>query len=208
MHWIYRGAASALMAALIGALTGALTAGVLPAGPLAAQQPPGASLPEATPLPPEGTMVVFVNTQVILPIAPGADSAQMSFERISQEADQELQGLAEEIGALIQAYQQQQSLLDPAGRQQKEQEIRDRQEQAAGRQQELNIELDRRRTELLAPILERVTAVIDEIRAEQSYSIVLDLAESGVVSADVSLDITSAVLERLGIDLEGAASGT
>lgn len=62
------------------------------------------------------------------------------------------------------------------------------------------MELDRRRAELLEPIVVRVNEVIEEIRAERSYSIVLDVA-AGVVAADTSLDITTAVLERLGVDL-------
>jgi Skp family chaperone for outer membrane proteins len=91
-------------------------------------------------------------------------------------------------------------LLDTAGRQQKEREIRDKQQEAATRQQELNVELDRRRAELLEPIVVRVNEVIEEIRAERGYSIVLDIA-AGVVAADTSLDITTSVLERLGVDL-------
>ena len=171
------------------------------AAPLAAQEPAAATAAETTPtLPAEGTAIVFVNTQVILPIAPGADSAQAAFQLVLNEFDQELQERATEIDSLLTAYRQQESLLDPAGRERKQQEIFAKQQEAQARQQELNVESDRRRTALLAPILERVTAVIDEIRVEQGYSIVLDLTESGVVAADASLDITAAVLERLGID--------
>ena len=183
---------------------GVLTIGGLLAVPLSAQEPTvGEPLP---PLPPEGTPLVFVNTQVILPIAPGADSAQAAFQLVLNEFDLELQDRAAEIDSLLAAYRQQESLLDPAGREQKQQEILAKQQEAQARQQELNIESDRRRTELLAPILERVTAVIDEIRAERSYSIVLDLTESGVVAADAALDITPAVLERLGVAPDTSAS--
>ena len=180
---------------------GALALGSLIAGPLAGQELPGAPVAlEVVPLPPEGTPVVYVNTQAILPVAPGADSAGAAFQRVSIEFEGELDAFAAEIDSLIGAYQQQQSLLDPAGRQQKEREIRDKQQEAATRQQELNVELDRRRTELLEPIVVRVNEVIEEIRAERGYSIVLDIA-AGVVAADTSLDITTSVLERLGVDL-------
>lgn len=193
MNWIHGGARPAVMRAL------ALAS--LIAGPLAGQELPGAPAAlELVPLPPEGTPIVYVNTQAILPVAPGADSAGAAFQRVSIEFEGELESFAAEIDSLIGAYQQQQSLLDPAGRQQKEQEIRDKQQEAATRQQELNVELDRRRAELLEPIVVRVNEVIEEIRAENSYSIVLDIA-AGVVAADTSLDITTSVLERLGVDL-------
>ena len=42
--------------------------------------------------------------------------------------------------------------------------------------------------------------MIEGIRAEHGYSIVFDVAESGVVAADTNLDITGAVLLQLGID--------
>lgn len=193
MNWIHRGAGPAVMRAL--------ALGSLIAGPLAGQEQPGApATVEAIPLPPEGTPIVYVNTQAILPVAPGADSAGAAFQRVSDEFESELDSLAVEINALIETYQQQQSLLDPAGRQQREQEIRDRQQEATTRQQELMGELDRRRAALLEPIVVRVNDVIEEIRAERSYSIVLDVA-AGVVAADTTLDITTAVLERLGVDL-------
>ena len=192
MNWIHGGARPAVMRAL--------ALGSLIAGPLAAQELPGAPAAlEVVPLPPEGTPIVYVNTQAILPVAPGADSAGVAFQRLSDEFESELDSLAVEINSLIETYQQQ-SLLDPAGRQQKEQEIRDRQQQATTRQQELMGELDRRRAALLEPIVVRVNEVIEEIRAERSYSIVLDVA-AGVVAADTSLDITTSVLERLGVDL-------
>ncbi|WP_420448031.1 OmpH family outer membrane protein [Candidatus Palauibacter sp.] len=193
MNWIHRGARPAVICAL--------ALGALVAGPLAAQEQPTVPLvPEPVPLPPEGTPVVYVNTQAILPIAPGADSAGAAFQRLSVEFENELGALATEINSLIDTYQQQQSLLDPAGRQQQEQEIRDKQQQAATRQQELEVELDRRRAALLEPIVARVNEVIEEIRSERSYSIVLDIA-GGVVAADTTLDITTSVLERLGVDL-------
>ncbi len=190
MHWIHRGTGPAM--------TCALAFGALIAGPLAGQEAP--AVPEAVPLPPEGTPIVYVNTQAILPIAPGADSAGAAFQRLQGEFEGELNGLAEEINTLIGTYQQQQSLLDPTGRQQREQEIRDKQQEAASRQQELEVELDRRRAELLEPIVIRVNEIIEQIRSERSYSIVLDIS-AGVVAADTSLDITTTVLERLGVDL-------
>ena len=154
----------------------------------------------STELPPAGTGLVFVNTQAILPIAPGADSAQIRFQEVLQRYDAELQGLANELDSLMNIYRQQQALLDQAGREQWQEDIQEKQRLAQERQAELERESTRQRDQLLEPILIRITEVIEEIREEQGYSIVFDVAESGVVAADTSLDITAAVLERLGID--------
>lgn len=154
----------------------------------------------STELPPVGTELVFVNTQAILPIAPGADSAQIRFQAVLQSYDAELQGLAVELEELVNTYRQQEALLDQAGREQWQQDIQEKQRLAQERQVELERESTRQRDQLLEPILVRITEVIEEIREEQGYSIVFDVAESGVVAADTSLDITAAVLERLGVD--------
>lgn len=154
----------------------------------------------STELPPVGTELVFVNTQAILPIAPGADSAQIRFQAVLQSYDAELQELAVELEELVNTYRQQEALLDQAGREQWQQDIQEKQRLAQERQVELERESTRQRDQLLEPILVRITEVIEEIREEQGYSIVFDVAESGVVAADTSLDITAAVLERLGVD--------
>ena len=67
MNWIHRGAGRGAMCAL--------ALGWLLAGPLAGQEQLAAPpVLEAVPLPAEGTPIVYVNTQAILPVAPGADS--------------------------------------------------------------------------------------------------------------------------------------
>jgi len=183
MYSILRGAAIAAMTLTLG-----LTS--------SAQEVPTPNME----LPPVGTELVFVNTQAILPIAPGADSAQIRFQEVLQEYDAELQGLAVELDSLLNIYRQQEALLDQAGREQWQQDIQEKQRLAQERQAELERESTRQRDQLLEPILIRITEVIEEIREEQGYSIVFDIAESGVVAADTSLDITAAVLERLGVD--------
>lgn len=155
---------------------------------------------ETTVMPPNGTTVVFVNTQAILPIAPGADSAQAAFQVVLQGFMGELQVLETEIDSLLAVYRQQEALLDEAGKAAKQEEIMEKQRLAQQRQAELETESDRRRNALLEPILLRVREVIDEIRGEHGYAMVFDMAESGVVAADPTLDITAVVLERLGID--------
>lgn len=160
--------------------------------PLAGQE--GASMP------PIGTQLVFVNTGRILPVAPGADSAQSAFEQELQGYQAELEVLASELDSLVAAYRRQETLLDQTAKDQKQQEILAKQRSAQQRQAELEQLSNRRRDQLLAPILQNITSVIEDLRAEREYAIVFDIAESGVIAADSTLDITRAVMERLGID--------
>ena len=155
-------------------------------------------------LPPEGTALVFVNTQAILPVAPGAEAAQAAFETELQGFRSELQGMAGRIDSLLADYRRKESLMDPAAKEAKQNEILDLQQAAQNRQLQLETQSEQRRAALLEPILNNVRSVIEEIRAERQYSIVFDIAESGVIAADSTLDITSAVLQRMGVAADPA----
>lgn len=157
-------------------------------------------------LPPAGTPMVYVNTQAILPVAPGANDAQLSFQEELTGYEDEMRALGAEIDSLVSAYRRQEALLDQGAKEQKQQEILQKQQAARERQLELEQVSEQRRQALLSPILDQVRAVIEEIRAANEYAIVFDVAEAGVVAADPSLDITAAVLERLGVDPESTAA--
>jgi outer membrane protein len=166
----------------------------------------GQAEPGAVTMPPPGTAMVFVNTGAILPIAPGADQAQAKFQTELQVYENELAELSTELDSLLAVYRRQESLMDPSAREAKRQEILQKQQAAQARQLQLEQQSEVRRTELLQPILENVRSVIEDLRAEQSYSIVFDIAESGVIAADPALDITGAVLERLGVSRPAASA--
>ncbi len=192
MRWSVRGSGLALALFMVIAAT--------------AQAQTGGAPGAGTPLPPAGTPMVYVNTQAILPLAPGADDAQQSFQVELTGFEEEMRVLGVEIDSLVAAYRRQEALLDQATKDQKQQEILQKQQAARVRQAELEQLSEERRQALLGPILDRVRDVIEQIRAENQYSIVFDLAEAGVVAADAALDITGAVLEGLGIDPNATAA--
>lgn len=161
----------------------------------------------AAAMPANGTAMVFVNTGAILPVAPGAEAAQAAFEAELQGFRQELEGLGSRLDSMLVDYRRQEAMLDPAAKEAKQKEILDLQQAAQNRQLQLETESEQRRTALLEPILNNVRAVIEEIRAEKSYSIVFDIAESGVIAADSTLDITGAVLQRMGVTPEPTGPG-
>ena len=116
--------------------------------PLTAQGIPEAAPPAInTTLPPDGTPLVFVNTQAILPVAPGADSAEVAFRGVIDGFQAELEGMAAAIDSMTTAYRQQEGLMDPAGRAQRQDEIASRQQAFQTRQQEMELESERRQAE-------------------------------------------------------------
>ncbi|MBA7598846.1 hypothetical protein ES703_05871 [subsurface metagenome] len=67
--------------------------------------------------------------------------------------------------------------------------------------------VDQKHRELFAPVIDKMNEVIEEIAQEQGISIVLDVAAGSLLYADVSLDITSQVIEELNREYAAIASG-
>ncbi len=157
---------------------------------------------QGTPAP--GSPVVYVRGQVILQAAPGAAEAARTFEREIADMRTELQQQAAVVDSLLQDYQRQEVLLSPQAKETKQQQIVNLRNQLQQRQGEMDGQAQQRQQELLGPILEQVGNAIESIRSENRYAIVLDASKEGLVAADTTLDITDAVLSRLGVTAPAA----
>ena len=151
---------------------------------------------QGTPAP--GTAVVYVRGQMILQAAPGAAEAARTFERELADMRTSLQEQAAVVDSMLQDYQRQEVLLSPQAKEQKQTEIMNLRNQLQQRQGEMDTQAQQRQQELLGPILEQVGTIIETVRSENSYSIVLDASKEGLVAADTTLDITDTILSRLG----------
>jgi len=159
-------------------------------GRLDAQQPTAAQPP---------LRFAFINSQLILANTPGRAEAESLFTREMAGYRAEVQGLQAHLDSAVAEYQRTSVALTPAARQAREAEIRNLQQRAQQRAQELDQQASQREAQLTAPIMRRVNAVIEGIRAEFNYSMIFDAAATGgaLVTADQSLDISPLVIERL-----------
>ncbi len=139
----------------------------------------------------------YIDSQAILAQAPGATEAQDQFERDMARYRAELDQIGEELQGMIQQFEQQQLTLSPQARDTQTQTIQAKQEEYNQRAAELEGEAGRRQAELVQPIMDQVTAAIDEIRTEGGYAIIFDLSAQAIVSADPELNLTQQVIDRL-----------
>jgi len=146
-----------------------------------------------------GHRMGYVNLQLIMQQTPGYQQARDSFSTTEQAFRNEMDGLQSSYDSMVAAYQQQQVVLSPTARQEKETELRQFGARVQQRVQEIQNRLQRRERELLAPLEDRVQAVIDGIRAERNLAIVFDVSAQGggIVAADTNLDLTALVVQRL-----------
>ena len=167
----------------------ALFAAVL-AGRLDAQQPTAAAQP---------LRLAFINSQLILANTPGRAEAESLFTREMAGYRAEVQSLQARLDSAVAEYQRTSVALTPAARQAREAEIRNLQQRAQQRASELDQQASQREAQLTAPIMRRVQAIIEGVRAEFNYSMIFDAAaQSGsLVTADRALDISQLVIQRL-----------
>jgi outer membrane protein len=155
-------------------------------------------LASATAVQAQSTLKVgYINSAVLLEEAPGAKEASEQFDRDLQGFYAEIQTMSEELQQLIEQYDRQQMMLSAAAKTQREEEINVRRQAYQTRVEQLEEQAGKRQQELVQPITERVNEVIEQLRAEQSYSFIFDVAAGSIIAADPALDLTPEVLRRL-----------
>ncbi len=139
----------------------------------------------------------YINSQVIIAEDPGATAAQEQFRREMVPFESELQALETEIAGLVSRYQAQQITLTANARRTRQEAIVQKQQAYQERMAQIEAEAGRRQQELVAPIMERINNIIQEIRSAGSYTFIFDVAGGGLIAADESFDLTSEVQQRL-----------
>jgi outer membrane protein len=148
---------------------------------------------------PQGATVAYVSTEIVLRQTPGFAAAESTFNAEMRGYQTEVQSLQRTLDSAVNAFNQQSIVLSPTARQERQEELRQLQQQLEQRTNQLQTQAAQRQQELVGPLEERIQAVIDGYRAERNISLVFDVSApgSGIISADPALDITAAVVQRL-----------
>jgi outer membrane protein len=139
----------------------------------------------------------YIDSKAILDQDPSARAAQQQFEASLATYQAEVQQMGTDLQQLIDQYEQQQAMLSTEAKANREEQIGLKQSQYTQRISELEQQASARQAELVEPVMERITAVIEIIRAEGHYSMIFDVAAQGIISADPALDLTAEVIRRL-----------
>jgi len=143
--------------------------------------------------------IAFINSREILQKTPGYAVAESTYLKEVEGYRTEVQKLQTQLDSAVQAFDQQSIALSPAARQTKQRDLQQMQQRMEQRTDELQNRARQREQELLQPIQSRVQSVIQGLRAELNYSMILDADAAGglIAAADPSLNITARVLQRL-----------
>jgi outer membrane protein len=146
-----------------------------------------------------GAKLAYVNTQAILKQTPGYVQAESTFTKEVETYRGEVQKLQASLDSAASDFEQQSVMLSPTQRTAKRKELQAQQEKLEKRTQELQQRASTRERELLDPIQTKVNSVIEGVRAAGNYAMIFDVSapNSGIVTADKSLDLTQRVIQQL-----------
>jgi len=177
------------MRSLLGAASVALVTSLVFSGVAGAQ---AASAPAST-------KIGYINSAMILQQAPGRAEAEAQFEKEVGVYRQQIQRMDDSLKTLMTAFDRDAPKLDSSAREARRTSIGQREMEYQTRARGLDSTMQARQAQLVKPIMERVQSVIEAIRAEDNYAVILDVGSqvSLVVAADKRLDLTNRVLARL-----------
>ncbi|MEJ2541306.1 MAG: OmpH family outer membrane protein [Gemmatimonadota bacterium] len=139
----------------------------------------------------------FINSQALLAQAPGAAEASQQFDQELGGMRAQLQPMAEELDSMIAQFEAQSMTLSEQARRQRQQAIAAKQGELQEAAAQMEQQAEQRRAQLVQPIMDRISRIIEELRVEGSYHLIFDVAAGSIIAADPSLDLTDQVLTRL-----------
>ncbi|MFT5144638.1 MAG: outer membrane protein, partial [Thalassolituus oleivorans] len=139
---------------------------------------------------------------VIITYMPEYQAIQQQLASEYQTSQEALQAMAIDFQDRVERYQKQQPLLTPERRAEREQELATEQSElqatAAGEEEKLG----RRQEALLAPLLEQVQTVIDEIATAKGLHLVLRSPALLYVNEEIVININLEIAAKLGISID------
>lgn len=143
--------------------------------------------------------IAFINSAAILAEAPGRAEAENKFKSEVTAYQAQLQRMSDSLQNMAAEFDKVANTLDSATRVTRARSIQDREAAYQSRARTLDSTMQARQAELVRPFLENLQKVIEQVRAEDGYAFIFDVASqsSVIVAADKNLDITQKVLAKV-----------
>lgn len=135
----------------------------------------------------------FVNSDKVMREAAPAVRAQKRLEKEFEKRDQDLQRLAKDLQAMQENLEKNGMTLAESDRKTKEREFNDLNRDFQRRQREFREDLNQRRNEELASVLDKANKTVKQIAEAEKYDIIFQEA----VYASPRIDITDKVIKAL-----------
>jgi len=146
--------------------------------------------------------VGYADPELIIQYMPEYQNIQRQISQEVQAGQQALQALAEDFQERVARFEKQRPLLSPERQAEREQELGQLQAEIQNSAEAKDAEIAQKQESLMAPLLDRVQSVIDEVAAEKSLDLVLRSPALLYVNEDRVSNINLDIAKRLGIEIE------
>ncbi|MCY0855442.1 MULTISPECIES: OmpH family outer membrane protein [unclassified Cupriavidus] len=160
---------------------------------LAAAALTAGALLAAAPATAQEARIAAVNSERILRDSVPAKQAQVKLEQEFSKRDRELQDMAQKIKGMADKLDKDTAVLADADRQRRQREVADLDREFQRKQREFREDLNQRRNEELAQVLERANRVIRQLAEQRKYDLIVQEA----VYVNPRIDITDDVMKAL-----------
>lgn len=140
-----------------------------------------------------------INRDDIIMAMPDYDTAMKAYNAYGQELTNALELMQVEYNNKLDQYVKDSKTLTDLVKTNKEQELSDMQGRIANFQQQAQVQLQEKQTELLNPIIEKVTAAINDVAKAQGFVYVYDVRTLIYFDATKSTDVAPLVKAKLGL---------
>ena len=139
------------------------------------------------------TKIGFVNSDRVMREAAPAVRAQQRLEKEFEKRDQELQRMAKDLKSMQEELEREAPTMAESDRRSKERALNDLNRDFQRKQREFREDLNQRRNEELASVLDKANRSVKQIAESENYDIIFQEA----VYANPKIDITDKVIKAL-----------
>lgn len=141
----------------------------------------------------------FINSAAILAEAPGRSEAENQFKAEVAAYQAQLQRMSDSLQTMVATFDKEAPRLDSITRTNRARSLQAKEADYQNRAKSLDETMQNRQAELIRPLMENLQKIIEQVRSEDNYAMIFDVASqtSVIVAADKTLDITQKVLARV-----------
>jgi Skp family chaperone for outer membrane proteins len=140
----------------------------------------------------------YVDTRDILNAAPGRAEAEAAYQKEALVWEAELKKLQDRANAMTSEFQKNSATMTATAKDKRQKEIQDTLALFQKRNDEINAEADRRRSEMLQPIRDQVMIALEDVRMALNVDAIFDVGQGAtIVAVNKNLNVTDRVIARL-----------
>lgn len=140
-----------------------------------------------------------INSNDLMQIMPGRDSAQAALQKDVDELKAELEAMQKEYESKVNDYLAKKDQLSDLIKKTKESDIQAMAARIQEQQERAQKSLEERQEALLQPIIDRAKKAIEEVGRENGYTYIFDAGMGAVLYSQDSDDIMPLVKKKLGL---------